>query len=340
MSVDGASPSKDGLDPFLEAYLEPFRAWLAQPDVTELLVNRPGEVWIEQRGTMTRHEAPAVDDGLLQRLAEQVARVSNQGISRERPLLAAMLPNGERVQFVAPTATRAHWALAVRRHCLIDLPLEAYSHGPLQPAGTTSAVSPEADPIGFLREAVAQRKTVLISGGTSTGKTTFLNALLREVPVDERVIVVEDTAEVQLHGPNDLGLIAVKGELGEALINTDDLLQAALRLRPDRILLGELRGKEAVSFLRAVNTGHPGSFSTIHANSTVGALEQLALMVMQTGLGLSRSETIDYARSVINVVVQLGREGAERKIVAIEQLSADPGVVGATVRKIMSRVAA
>ena len=156
-------------------------------------------------------------------------------------------------------------------------------HGPLQPVQKATHSSPDEDPIGFLREAVKERKTILISGGTSTGKTTFLNALMREVPVDERVIVVEDTAEVQLHGPNDLGLIAVKGELGEALINTDDLLQAALRLRPDRILLGELRGKEAVSFLRAVNTGHPGSFSTIHANSTSGALEQLALMVMQSG---------------------------------------------------------
>ncbi|MFL6759411.1 P-type DNA transfer ATPase VirB11 [Sphingomonas sp.] len=312
----------DGIDPFLEAYLEPFRGWLAAADVTELLVNRPGEVWIEQRGKMTRHETPAVDDALLQRLAEQVARVSNQGISRERPLLAAMLPNGARVQFVAPTATRAHWALAIRRHCLLDMPLEAYGNGPLQPLQKAAGCSPEADPIGFLREAVVERKTILISGGTSTGKTTFLNALLREVPAEERVIVVEDTAEVQLHGPNDLGLIAVKGELGEALVNTDDLLQAALRLRPDRILLGELRGKEAVSFLRAVNTGHPGSFSTIHANSASGALEQLALMVMQSGLGLSRAETIDYARSVIDVVVQLGRDGAERKIVAIEELSA------------------
>jgi type IV secretion system protein VirB11 len=145
---------------------------------------------------------------------------------------------------------------------------------------------------------------------------------------------------VQLHGPNDLGLIAVKGELGEALINTDDLLQAALRLRPDRILLGELRGKEAVSFLRAVNTGHPGSFSTIHANSTSGALEQLALMVMQSGLGLSRSETIDYARSVIDVVVQLGREGAQRRIVAIEQLSASNSAAALSVRQILNRVAA
>ena len=331
---------EDGVDPFLEAYLEPFRAWLDQGDVTELLVNRPGEVWIEQRGQMTRHDAPSVDDSLLQRLAEQVARVSNQGVSRERPLLAAMLPNGARVQFVAPTATRAHWALAIRRHCLLDLPLDAYASGPLQPIKKSAASSPEADPIGFLREAVKERKTILISGGTSTGKTTFLNALLREVPVEERVIVVEDTAEVQLHGPNDLGLIAVKGELGEALINTDDLLQAALRLRPDRILLGELRGKEAVSFLRAVNTGHPGSFSTIHANSTSGALEQLALMVMQSGLGLSRGETIDYAKSVVDVVVQLGREGAQRKIVAIEQLSSAGSAAELTVRQILNRVAA
>jgi type IV secretion system protein VirB11 len=231
-----------------------------------------------------------------------------------------MLPNGARVQFVAPSATRGHWAVAIRRHRLVDLPLEAYSHGPLQPVIPETRRSPDEDPISFLREAVKARRTILISGGTSSGKTTFLNALLREVPTDERVIVVEDTAEVQLHGANDLGLVAVKGELGEALIDADDLLQAALRLRPDRILLGELRGKEAVSFLRAVNTGHPGSFSTIHANSPSGALEQLALMVMQSGLGLSRQETIDYARSVIDIVVQLGRSGGERKIVAIEQI--------------------
>jgi type IV secretion system protein VirB11 len=339
MSAEAELPPVD-VDPFLEAYLEPFRTWLSHADVTEILVNRPGELWIEQRGRMTAHKAPKIDDSLLQRLAEQVARVSHQGISRERPLLAAMLPNGARVQFVAPTATRAHWALAIRRHCLLDLPLDAYASGPLQPIQKHSASSPHEDPIGFLRQAVKERKTILISGGTSTGKTTFLNALMREVPVDERVIVVEDTAEVQLHGPNDLGLIAVKGELGEALINTDDLLQAALRLRPDRILLGELRGKEAVSFLRAVNTGHPGSFSTIHANSTSGALEQLALMVMQSGLGLSRSETIDYARSVIDVVVQLGREGAERKIVAIEQLAAETSAAELVVRQILNRAAA
>jgi type IV secretion system protein VirB11 len=315
----------EGGDPFLEAYLEHFRDWLDDPEVTELLVNRPGEIWIERPSGMERYDAPPIDDKLLQRLAEQVARITNQGINRERPLLAATLPNGARVQFVAPTATRAHWALAIRRHRLVEVPLDAYSFGAMGQELTTLRWTPGDDPIGFLRQAVRDRQTILISGGTSTGKTTFLNALLREVPVNERVIVVEDTAEVQLHGPNDLGLIAVKGELGEAMINTDDLLQAALRLRPDRILLGELRGKEAVSFLRAVNTGHPGSFSTIHANSPAGALEQLALMVMQAGIGLSRSDTIAYARSVIDIIVQLGRSGQQRQIVAIEQVSTNHG---------------
>ena len=169
MSEAEELPSTDGPDPFLEAYLEPFRAWLAQDDVTELLVNRPGEIWIEQRGSMTCHKSPKIDDALLQRLAEQVARVSHQGISRERPLLAAMLPNGARVQFIAPTATRAHWALAIHRHCLLDLPLDAYASGPLQPVQKAVQSSPEEDPIGFLREAVKNRKTILISGGTSAG---------------------------------------------------------------------------------------------------------------------------------------------------------------------------
>jgi type IV secretion system protein VirB11 len=232
--------------------------------------------------------------------------------------LAATLPNGARVQFVAPSATRDHWALAIRRHRLVDLPLDAYECGPLAaaPAETLDG-DPGADPIAYLRAAVRARRTILISGGTSTGKTTFLNALLSEVPSGERVIAVEDTPEIRLHHDNSLGLVAVKGELGEARLGCDDLLQAALRLRPDRIVLGELRGKEAVTFLRAVNTGHPGSFSTIHANSPTGALDQLALMVMQAGLGLSRAETLLYARSVVDVVVQLGRTSGGRGITAI-----------------------
>ena len=129
----------------------------------------------------------------------------------------------------------------------------------------------------------------------------------------------DDVEPMKLPGANGVGLIAVKGDLGEAKVSANDLLQAALRLRPDRIVLGELRGAETISFLRAINTGHPGSFSTVHANSPRGALEQIALMAMQTGIGLSRAETMEYAASVIDIVVQLDRIDGKRGIAAIAE---------------------
>ncbi len=314
-----AAPAAPSGSVYLDAYLAPFREWLSRDTVTEILVNRPGEVWIEDagRGQMQRIEAPEIDDKLVQRLAEQVARVSHQGINREHPLLGATLPDGARVQFCGPPATRKHWAMAIRRHRRLDLPLDAYDSGPLEAPHTPSFPDPAAEPIGFLRAAIQARKTILISGGTSTGKTTFLNAMLGEIPAHERVVLVEDTAELRLPGANGVGLVAVKGELGEAKVTANELLQSALRLRPDRIVLGELRGAESVSFLRAINTGHPGSFSTIHANTPRGALEQLALMVMQTGIGLTRQDTIAYAASVIEVVVQLERRDGRRRIADI-----------------------
>ena len=304
---------------YLEAYLAPFRCWLERDTVTEIIVNRPGEVWIEDARMpgMQRIAAPDIDDRLLQRLAEQVARVSHQGINREHPLLGATLPDGARVQFCGPPATRRHWAMAIRRHRRLDLPLDAYNNGPLVARHEPDLPDPAASPIAYLRGAIAERKTILISGGTSTGKTTFLNAMLGEIPSGERVVLVEDTPELKLPSANGVGLVAVKGELGEAKVTSNELLQSALRLRPDRIVLGELRGGESVSFLRAINTGHPGSFSTIHANSLRGALEQLALMVMQTGIGLSRADTLAYAASVIDIIVQLERKDGKRGINAI-----------------------
>ncbi len=306
---------------YLDAYLAPFRTWLERDTVTEIIVNRPGEIWIEdaEHEGMRRVADKAIDDKLVQRLAEKVARVSHQGINREHPLLGATLPDGARIQFCGPPATRRHWAMAIRRHRRLDLPLDAYDAGPLAAPREAPMPDAAAEPIAFLRAAIQARKTILISGGTSTGKTTFLNAMLGEIPPGERVVLVEDTPELKLPGANGVGLIAVKGELGEAKVTANELLQSALRLRPDRIVLGELRGAESVSFLRAINTGHPGSFSTIHANSLRGALEQLALMVMQTGIGLSRADTIAYAASVIDIVVQLDRIDGKRGIAAIAE---------------------
>jgi type IV secretion system protein VirB11 len=325
-----ASP-QSGRSVYLDAYLAPLRPWLERETVTEILVNRPGEVWIEdaEAGGMQCVSVPAMDNQLLQRLAEQVARISHQGINREHPLLSATLPalsgfeggngGGARIQLVGPPATRANWAMAIRRHRLLELPLDAYDRGPITIAPEAPTPDPLASPIAFLRDAIRRRRTILISGGTSTGKTTFLNAMLTEIPEHERVVLVEDTAELRLPGANGVGLIAVKGELGEAKVSANDLLQAALRLRPDRIVLGELRGTETVSFLRAINTGHPGSFSTVHANSPRGALEQIALMSMQTGIGLTRRETLEYAASVIDIVVQLDRHEGKRGISLIAE---------------------
>ncbi len=311
---------------YLARYLAPFHQWLAQNNVTEVIVNRPGEVWLEAQGEpeMIRVETPDVTTGLLSSLATQIARYSHQAISRENPLLAATLPSGDRIQIVAPGATRGEWAMAIRRHKLVDLSLDMYrgdkSRNNAQPITSNKIQEPPTAPVDRIIEAVRARKTILISGGTSSGKTTFLNALLKEVPPHERIVAIEDTAEIQLCHKNALGLVAVHGETGEAQVKTDDLLKASLRLRPDRIVVGEIRGTEAVTFLRAINTGHPGSFTTVHANTPAGALEQVAMMIMQARLGLNREETLAYIRSLVDVVVQLGRSGGERYIADILEL--------------------
>lgn len=306
---------------YLKTWLRPFLPWLERDDVSEILVNRPGEVWVEIAGVagMQRFDVPDVDDVLLERLAAQVARIAHQGINRENPLLAATLPSGERVQLIGPPAS-AHWVMALRRHRMMDLDLEAYEGGmiaaPTEQGGGDAGFA-RNNPVHFLKQAVVAHKTILISGGTSSGKTTFLNALLKAIPLSDRIILVEDTPEIACVHPNAVSLVAVKGEMGEARIGVDDLLQATLRLRPDRIILGEIRGSEANTFLRAINTGHPGSFTTVHANSPHGALEQIALMVLQSGTQLSRRETLDYAASLIDVVVQLSRSGGKRFITDI-----------------------
>ncbi|MFI4964116.1 MAG: P-type DNA transfer ATPase VirB11 [Caulobacterales bacterium] len=313
---------------YLRTYLAPLALLLDRADVTDIFINAPGEAWIETvTGGIERHAAPQLDETTLQRLARQIASLSNQGISREHPLLAATLPDGERVQVIAPPATRGHLAIAVRKHVVADLSLDDYERASAFAETRTDGRS-EAEAIDaelrqlldagqtteFLRRAVRRRKNIIVAGGTSTGKTTFLNALLKEIPRDERLILIEDAAEVQLDHPNALGLVAVRGENGEARVTAEDLVQASLRMRPDRIILGELRGREAISFLRAVNTGHPGSITTIHADSPRGAVDQLAMLVLQAGVNLRRAEITDYVRSVVDVFVQLSRRNGRRMI--------------------------
>jgi type IV secretion system protein VirB11 len=161
------------------------------------------------------------------------------------------------------------------------------------------------------------KRTILVSGGTSTGKTTFLNGLLREVPANERLILIEDTPELAIVHPNALGLLAARGTTGEARIDMEDLLIASLRMRPDRIILGEIRGREALTFLRAANTGHPGSMSSIHADSPQRAIDQLALLAIQTGSAMAWDHIVAYIRRSLDIIVQLERVGGSRTIADI-----------------------
>jgi type IV secretion system protein VirB11 len=313
---------------YLEAYLRPLATWLEQPDVTDILINAPGEVWIERIGGETQpHPAPDLTEAALWRLATQIAAMAHQGINREHPLLSATLPGGARVQIIAPPATRGPMALAIRKHVVNNLTLEDYAvSGAFEQARlvrldegseTDRRLRGALDDgriADFLRMAVGARKNIVVSGGTSTGKTTFLNALLKEIPAHERLIVIEDTPEVRLEQANALGLVAVRGDLGEASVTVEDLLQASLRMRPDRIILGELRGAEAYSFLRAVNSGHPGSITTVHADSPRAAVDQIALMVLQGGANLGRAEIIEYVGGVVDIAVQLTRRCGRRLV--------------------------
>ena len=315
---------------YLASYLAPLGPALARSDVTDIYINRPHEIWIETMGGVSeRLDAPDLGPLTLERLARQIAALSHQGISREHPLLSAALPDGSRIQIVMPPATRGQLALAIRKHVSQDLSLADYAQsGAFSQTRTggqadddkdheLGALLSQGDIASMLSLAVRQRRNILVSGGTSTGKTTFLNALLREIPADERLILIEDTPELSMTHANAIGLLAARSELGEAQVTANDLVAASLRLRPDRIILGELRGGEALAFLRAVNTGHPGSMTTVHADSPLGAIEQITLLALQTGTQLGRADVHDYVRSTIDVFVQLSRIKGRRLVSAV-----------------------
>ena len=327
MSTAAATIAPAGV--YLRSCLAPFEATLSRADVTDIYVNRPGELWIETLGgAIERQEDQSLNELTLARLARQVAALTHQGVSREHPLLAATLPDGSRIQVVAPPATRGPMALAIRRQVAAALTLLDYEAGDHFAGARTELAAPSRDEdlralIGqrkfaeALSLAVRARKNIIVSGGTSTGKTTFLNALLREVPRDERLILVEDTPELVVEHENCVGLVSVRGEMGEARVTTNDLVSACLRLRPDRIILGELRGPEAFAFLRAVASGHPGSMTTIHADSPETAIEQLVMLVLQTGTKLNRSDVRSYVEQSIDVFVHLSRMGGRRQVEAV-----------------------
>ncbi len=313
----------------LDSYLLPLKQILERDGVNEVSINRPHEVWIELKGDMIREELPTFDLEHLKSLGRLVAQATEQRLSEEEPLLSATLPNGYRIQIVFPPACeQGSVVISIRKPSSLKWSLEDYDKMGMFDSTSVGEVENKNDLIlakllklnrikDFLHRAVLYKKNIIISGGTSTGKTTFTNAVIRSIPHEERLITVEDAREVDLSShPNRVHLIASKGGQGRSKVTTQDLIEACLRLRPERIIVGELRGSEAFSFLRAINTGHPGSISTLHADTPRMAIEQLKMMVMQAGLGMTPTEITSYIKNVVDIVVQLKRGGKGRRYIS------------------------
>nr|WP_313372716.1 P-type DNA transfer ATPase VirB11 [Brucella intermedia] len=315
---------------FLERALEPLRPFLDDPKVVEIAVNKPGQVFIERLGAdhMEFHAINALTAAEIQNIGERVAGSTDQFISKAAPILSAALPTGERIQVVLPPAAPEGGSISIRKQVVNNMDLERYrDSGSLDKVSVAVGGLSDIDRqliaclkenriYDFIHTAITQRISILISGGTSSGKTTFLNACLKSVHPKERILTLEDTRELFPPQENRVHLIASKGGQGTADVTIQHLLEASLRMRPDRLFVGEIRGVEAFSFLRAINTGHPGSMSTVHADTPQGAYEQIAMMMMQAGLsgGYAKQDLMSYIRMVIPIVIQLRRDGGKRGV--------------------------
>lgn len=304
----------------LEHYLRPLRACLEPDGVTELVVNRPGELGIEREGGWEWRAAPELTETWLSTLAKAAAAFTAQDVAPETPICSTVLPGGERCQIVIPPAAE-QLSLTLRKPSAAAFDLDAFArHGLFDHVAlATNDLSPDetrllalrdaGDWPAFFRLAVRSRRNVLISGATGSGKTTFAKGLVRLIPDGERLLTIEDARELIVPHRNAVHLLYAKDGQGLAKVGAKELLESALRMRPDRILLQELRDGTAFYYLRNVNTGHPGSITTIHADSATLAFEQLTLLVKESegGRDLARDDIRALLQMLVDVVVQLRR---------------------------------
>ncbi|HEY2399260.1 MAG TPA: P-type DNA transfer ATPase VirB11 [Steroidobacteraceae bacterium] len=322
----------------LELTLRSLRPVLSDPNVTELCINGPGQAFVETRQGWQQRPLPFADFEWCRRLAKLVANSTRQRIDEESPLLSASLPTGERIQVVMPPATTAGTvAVTIRRPSDGVWTIEQLARrGVFRTARRASDTLDENEQEllrllaakeyeAFMRLAVKARKNILVSGPTGSGKTTWTKALIREIPSEERLITIEDAKELVLdRHPNHVRLYYSKDDQGLARVTPKQLLESCLRMKPDRILLAELRGEEAFDYLRNVNSGHPGSITSLHAASAELAFEQLVLLVKQSrgGCELARRDIKSLLYLLVDIVIQFGVEHHER---FIKEIWYDPG---------------
>ena len=284
----------------------PVQELLDDSSVSEIMVNGPGEIWIERSGTIALSDSKFESSEQLLRIIDRMVRSSGRRVDQSSPMVDARLPDGSRLNVVLPPLSVDGPAITIRKFTSSGLVIDD-----LVTSGTVSAPAAE-----FLKDAVASRMNVLVSGGTGTGKTTVLNILSSFIGQDERVVTIEDAVELTLRLPNLIRLEArPSNSEGAGEVNIRDLVRNSLRMRPNRIVVGEVRGSETIDMLQAMNTGHEGSLSTVHANSPRDALRRLETMILLAGIDLPLRAVREQIASSIDVIVHLARDARGRRFV-------------------------
>ena len=287
--------------------LGPLEDLLADPAVEEVMVNGPGTVYVERRGTLEETDVAFADEEELRHTIERILAPLGRRVDELSPMVDARLADGSRVNVVVPPLAIDGPAVSIRRFgAERPGPDELVARGSLRPAQRR-----------LLEQAVSERRSILVSGGTSSGKTTLLNALSGFIAPGERVVTIEDAAELRLRQPHVVRLESrPAGIEGRGEVTIRDLLRNALRMRPDRIVIGEVRGAEALDLLTALNTGHDGALSTVHANSPADALARLETLALMADVGLPHAAVAEQVQRGIDFVVQLERRPDGSRVVA------------------------
>lgn len=299
----------------LRAFLRPVVPFLDDPEVSEVLINGPEEVWVESRGKLSRTQASFTEEGLLA-AARNLAQSVGRPLTEERPRLDARLPDGSRVHVVLPPVARRGAAISIRK----------FLGAKLSPERLVELGALSREMCRFLAAAVALRANAIVSGGTGSGKTSLLAALAGLIPEDERILTLEDCAELQLPHPHLVSLETRPADrAGKGEVGIGDLLHSALRLRPDRIVVGEVRGGECFHLLQAMNTGHGGALATVHANAPLDTLRRLESLCLLSGVELPLRAVRAQIASAVHLVLCCARlaDGSRRVTSVAEVLPLD-----------------
>ena len=292
-------------------FLRPIENLILDSEISEIMVNGSNRIFIEKQGQIQPIHDVTISQKSLEVAVRNIARRLGDDISEDKPVLDSRLPDGSRVAAVLPPCSLNGVVLTIRKFNAKHFAIEDLV------AGKTLT----AEVADRLRLAVLERENILISGGTGTGKTTILTAVSSFIPQQERVLVIEDTAEIQIHTPNLVRFEARREQNGFPAVTIRDLLKASLRHRPDRILLGEIRGAEAFDLLQLLNTGHSGTISTVHANSAVQALSRFTSCVLESAVELPYRAIKTNIADSLNILVHLERRPGRRFVSEVAEIS-------------------